>query len=208
MQDPQAAAERFAEVFEKVHREQMQGLPLLNTRLRVETFGFQPHKGRIIGILITPWLMNVVMLPAEGDDWDGMELGHKQPQDFPAGTYKFMINEVEGIGRYQTHSLYSPMREFTSQGHAVAAAEAFLRQAMEPAVESEHAEVDEDLLGRVMRGEETPEIDVDALESVAFGQDAEPPAARPVRGLKDIGVRVEEKTISRRDLLRGRIGDT
>lgn len=207
MQDPQAAAERFVEVFEKVHREQMQGLPLLNTRLHVETFGFQLHGGRVIGILITPWLMNVVMLPGEGDDWNTMELGHKQPQAFPAGTYKFMINEVDGIGRYQTHSLYSPMREFTSQGHAVAAAEAFLRQAMEPAAETEHAPIDEDLLGRVMRGEETPEIDVDALESVAFGQDAEPPPARPVRGLKDIGVKVEEKTLSRRDLLRGRIGD-
>ena len=75
------------------------------------------------------------------------------------------------------------------------------------AAESEHAPIDEDLLGRVMRGEETPEIDVDALESVVFGQDAEPPAARSVRGLKDIGVRVEEKTISRRDLLCGRIGE-
>ena len=76
------------------------------------------------------------------------------------------------------------------------------------AAESEHAPIDEDLLGRVMRGEETSEIDVDALESVVFGQDAAPPATRPVRGLKDIGVKVEEKTISRRDLLRGRIGDT
>ena len=100
------------------------------------------------------------------------------------------------------------MREFVSQAHALAAAEAFLRDAMTPAVESDHASIDEELLGRVMRGEETPEIDVEALEEVAFGQDAEPPAARPVRGLQDIGVKIEEKTISRRDLLRGRIGDT
>ncbi len=207
MQDPQAAAARFYAIFEEVHQEQMRGLPLLNTRLQVETYGFQVYDGRVIGILITPWLMNVVILPGDGDDWRALELGHKQPWQFPAGSYKFMVNEVDGIGRYQTHSLYSPMREFTSQSHAVAAAEAFMRELMQPAEQSEHAAIDEELLGRVMRGEETPEIDVDALESVAFGQDADPPATPPARGLKDIGVRVEEKTLSRRDLLRGRIGD-
>lgn len=202
--EAQAVAERFAEVFEHVHREQMQGLPLLNPRLRVEALGFQPHDGRIIGILVTPWLMNVVMLPGDGDDWSDVELGHKVPQGFPAGTYKFMVNEIDGIGRYLTHSLYSPMREFSSQNHALAAAEAWLREAMDPARAGTGDPIDEELLGRVMRGEETPDIDIDELESIAFGQDDQA-AARPVRGLQDIGVRVEEQGITRRDLLRGRI---
>lgn len=204
MLDPQTAAERFAEIFEGIHRNQMQGLPLLNTRLQVETLGFQEHRGRIFGVLITPWLMNVVLLPGEDDDWSALELGDKQPQAFPGGSYKFMVNEVDGIGRYQAHSLYSPMREFTNQNHALAAAEAFLRLLMTPAEASDEAPIDEDLLGRVMRGEDTPEIDVDALESVAFGQDSKTVAARPARGLSEIGVRIEETEISRRDLLRGR----
>lgn len=55
-----------------------------------------------------------------------------------------------------------------------------------------------------MRGEETPEIDVDALESVAFGQKPATVAAKPVRRLSEIGVRIEATEISRRDLLRGR----
>lgn len=203
--EPQAAAELFVEVFDRVHREQMAGLPLLNNRLQVQTLGFQVFEGRMIGILVTPWLMNVVMLPGENDDWSGDELGHKIPQRFPAGTYKFMVNEIDGIGRYLTHSLYSPMREFSSQNHALAAAEAWLRTAMDAAQAGEQDPIDEELLGRVMRGEETPDIDVDALESIAFGQDAKV-TAPAVRGLKDIGVRVESKTISRRDLLRGRLG--
>lgn len=205
MLDPQTAAETFAEVFERIHQEQMQGLPLLNTRLHVETLGFQEYQGRILGILITPWLMNLVLLPGANDDWSEEELGHKEPHRFPGGSYKFMINEVEGIGRYQTHSLYSPMREFKNQEHAQAAAESFLRLLMTPSSADNEADIDEELLGRVMRGEETPEIDVDALESVAFGQDTQKVGAKPVRGLSEIGVRIEETEISRRDLLRGRI---
>ncbi|MCB1772787.1 MAG: [NiFe]-hydrogenase assembly chaperone HybE [Gammaproteobacteria bacterium] len=202
--DPQAAAELFVEVFDRVHREQMAGLPLLNDRLQVETLGFRVFEGRMIGILITPWLMNVVMMPGENDDWSSDELGHKIPQRFPAGTYKFMVNEIEGIGRYLTHSLYSPMREFSSQNHALAAAESWLRTAMDPAQADQRDPIDEELLGRVMRGEETPDIDVDELESIAFGQGDAVEAPR-VRGLQGIGVRVEEKGISRRDLLRGRL---
>lgn len=150
--DPQAAAELFVEVFDRVHREQMAGLPLLNDRLQVETLGFRVFEGRMIGILITPWLMNVVMMPGENDDWSSDELGHKIPQRFPAGTYKFMVNEIEGIGRYLTHSLYSPMREFSSQNHALAAAESWLRTAMDPAQADQRDPIDEELLGRVMRG--------------------------------------------------------
>jgi [NiFe] hydrogenase assembly HybE family chaperone len=203
MFEPQMAADLLVEVFDRVHREQMQGLPLMNTRLSVEALGFRVFEGRVIGILVTPWLMNVVMLPADGDNWDDDELGHKIPQAFPAGTYKFMVNEIDGVGRYLTHSLYSPMREFSSQNHALAAAEAWLREAMDPAQAGKGDPVDEELLGRVMRGEETPDIDVDQLEAVAFGQDEV--AAQAVQGLQSIGVRVEEQPISRRDLLRGRL---
>ncbi len=56
--------------------------------------------------------MNVVMLPSEGDDWSNLALGYKQAHKFLSKTYKFMINEIEGIGKCLTHSLYSPMREF------------------------------------------------------------------------------------------------
>ncbi|MDJ0740106.1 MAG: [NiFe]-hydrogenase assembly chaperone HybE [Gammaproteobacteria bacterium] len=205
IQDPQAAAQAFADSFEQVHQSQMQGLPLLNTRLHVETLGFQSYRDRVIGIVVTPWLMNVVMLPGTDDDWSGDELGHKLPQAFPAGSYKFMVNEIDGIGRYLSHSLYSPMREFQSQNHALAAAEAWLRDAMDPERADSGDQVDEELLGKVLRGEETPDIDLDELESIAFGQSDES-AARPVRGLQDIGVRVEQRSgITRRDLLRGRI---
>jgi len=204
MQDPNELASRVTAVFGAIHREQMLGLPLLNNMLEVETLGFQAHGERVIGVLITPWLMNLVMFPAADDDWGSMELGDKQPHEFPSGTYKFMVNEIDGIGRCQTHSLFSPMREFTSQAHALAAAEAFLRDLQAP-LASDHAEpVDEELLGRVMRGEDTPEIDMDALEQGRLVEVEN----KPTRRLADIEVRVEDKMVSRRELLRGLVRDS
>jgi [NiFe] hydrogenase assembly HybE family chaperone len=202
MQDPRVAAERIAAVFKRIQDEQMAGLPLLNDRLEVETLGFQLHDGRVVGVLITPWLMNLVLLPGEGDDWTFAELGDKHPQDFPSGTCKFMTNEIDGLGRCQTRSLFSPMREFTSQAHARAAAEAFLRDLMTPASPLDEDPVDDELLGRIMRGEDTPEIDMDALDEGRLVEVESRPASR----LEDIGVHLEERMVSRRDLLRGVLG--
>jgi len=204
MQDPQAVAERFVAIFERIHQEQMLGLPLLNNKLQVETLGFQDYQGRIVGILITPWLMNIVMLPGENDTWAKLNLGYKQAHQFPGGAYKFMVNEVEGIGTYQTHSLYSPMREFHHQKHAIAAAKVALRKLMTPVAADGETPIDEELLGRVMRGEATPEIDaeaLDALESDAFG----PKAAMADRSSDKHS---KETELSRRKLLRGLLGDT
>lgn len=204
MNDPMLAAQRLTEIFTRIHDQQMIGLPLLNTALAVETLGFQVHDGRVIGVLITPWLMNLVMLPGAGDHWESMELGHKQPHAFPSGSYKFMINEIEGIGVCQTHSLFSPMHEFRSQAHALAAAEAFLRDLMAPAARIDPAPVDEELLGRIMRGEDTPEIDMEALEAGRLVE----VKTRPTRRLSDIQVRIEDKMVSRRDLLRGLVRES
>ncbi len=199
MKDPQTVVEILEHTFDRIHREDMQGIPILNPAIKVQALGFHECQGRILGVLITPWLMNVVMLPAQNEDLSGMELGHKLPHEFPSKTYKFMINDIDGIGPCQTHSLYSPMREFASHAQAVAVAQAFLDGLMVERELTEEDLVDEELLGRVMRGEETPEVNLDdfaVIEPVDAG-------SMPARGQQETKVRVVE-TLSRRDLLRGR----
>jgi [NiFe] hydrogenase assembly HybE family chaperone len=189
MHDLQQLTRRIEETFSRIHEEQMQGLPLLNNLLKVTTVGFQHYQGRGVGIIITPWMMNLVMFPAENEDWGDMQLGHKQPHRFPANQYKFMLNEIEGIGRCQTHSLYSPMHEFVNQEHAEAAARSFMQTLMVEVEEPDEDPYDEELLGRILRGEEEPEIDIDGY--AAAGQAAEN------------GEENQASLISRRDLLRG-----
>ena len=207
--EPLDAAEILLQTFEHILQENMQGIPILNNKLQVQTLGFQRFDGRIIGVIITPWLMNLIMLPNEKDDWSGLELGKKMPIKFPSTSYKFMVNEIDGIGKCKTHSLYSPMREFSSQEHAVKVARDFMNDLIverEPTVEEL---VDEDLLGRIMRGEE---IDVN-LDEFAVIEPIKQPIKTQAPDIKETVVSgpVLTKTpqklsqvMSRRDLIRGK----
>jgi len=202
MRDPQQVAEQLVETFNRIHVENMQGIPILNPNIGIEAVGFQQHDGRILGVIICPWLMNVVLLPRDDEDRNGMELGHKQPHEFCDRIYKFMINEYDGIGICQTHSLYSPMRNFTSHEQAVAAAQEFLKDLFEERELSEEERIDEDLLGKVMRGEEVPEVDLDDFDEI---QPYEPSGMANTVGQQATQVKVKEKKISRRNLLRGNL---
>lgn len=159
MKEPEAISEILEQTFERIHRENMQGIPILNARIRVQTLGFHEYQGRITGIIITPWLMNFVLLPSEEEDWSELALGAKQFHKFPCSKYKFLVNEIDGIGFCQTHSLFSPMNNFVSHEQAVAAAQNFLDKLYVVPEATTADPVDEDLLGRIMRGEETPDLD-------------------------------------------------
>ncbi len=193
MSDLNALSQEIEAVFRRIEREQMQGIPLLNPALQVQTIGFQTYQGRTLGIVITPWMMSLMLLPAAGEDWSSLQLGDKQHHRLPSNEFRFMVNEIDGIGICQTHSLYSPMHEFMNQDHAVAAAESFMQTLM---VAVEHPETDphdEELLGRILRGEETPEVEMDgfALAEAKSQSTSDCPAAGDKPGL------------TRREFLRG-----
>jgi [NiFe] hydrogenase assembly HybE family chaperone len=189
MIDLNTLTRQIQDVFLGIEQEQMQGIPLLNPMLKVETVGFQEFEGRVVGIIITPWMMNLILFPGENEDWSVMKLGDKQPHRFPANQYKFMVNEIEGIGRCQTHSLYSPMHEFANQEHALAAARSFMQTLMVEVEEPDEDPYDEELLGRILRGEEEVEANIDGFALAE--QDTEAMESS------------EEKLITRRQLLRG-----
>jgi [NiFe] hydrogenase assembly HybE family chaperone len=194
MTQPEQAAILFEQVFTRIQHEQMAGIPILNNSIKVQTLGFQIYQGRCIGVLITPWLMSLVMLP-EDEDWSDLKLGSKQEHWFPANSFRFIVNQVDGIGFYQSHSLYSPMHKFSSQEHAVAAAESFLQTLMVAVERPDQDPHDEELLGRILRGEE--EVDLSEFDTI------EPILAESQNGtLVDTMVKADNH-ISRRDLLRG-----
>ncbi len=197
MNDPQLAAEMLEQTFNRILHEQMVGIPILNNRLKVQALGFQEFQGRIIGILITPWLMSLVMLSGENDDWNALELGKKQPHRFPSKTFRFMVNEFDDIGKCQTYSLFSPMNEFVNQDHALAAAQSFLDTLMVETAPTEECIVDEERPDCIMRGEDTLELNLDDFAVIEEMETATPVSVTP-----EIKLRVDKK-LSRRDLLRG-----
>ena len=197
MKTPEQIAETLVQTFTRILHESMQDVPILNNRLEVQAVDFQEYQGRVIGIIITPWLMNLVMLPREGEDWESKNLGYKELHEFPSRSYKFMVNEVEGIGYCQTYSLFSPMNKFRSQQQAVNQAHNFMLELLQERELTAEEQVDEELLGKIMRGEETPEINLDDFETIT-------PYEKQIPVVDVTKVKVPEKRkFDRRALLRG-----
>jgi [NiFe] hydrogenase assembly HybE family chaperone len=124
--------------FELIHRERMAELPMVNPALQVAVIGFDKSEHGCLGVLITPWCMNLVLLP-EGDEWAALSPGSKQQHSFPSGVYEFVVADEPGVGRYQSCSLFSPMFEFGDQATALATAEAALLAVMNGAMVDERA---------------------------------------------------------------------
>ena len=119
--DPAAEiAARLEAVYRRVHATAMRDVPVCNDALAVEAVGLAPWRHGWLGILITPWFINLVYLPGPepGADWDGFQPGDKAVYAFPAGRFDFVKAEVEGLGRLQSCSLFSPVQEFADQATA------------------------------------------------------------------------------------------
>jgi len=98
--------------------ERMQGLAIVNPALEVEAVGFAPWQDHWLGVMVTPWFMNLVLLPRVRSRWQSIPVGGKRTLQFPAGVYEFIGAADAGVGEHQTCSLFSPMHEF--ENHAAA----------------------------------------------------------------------------------------
>ena len=129
VRDAEALAERTRALeadFTEIWHGKMRDVPMVNKVLHVQAVAFQLHEGRPLGILISPWFMNLVQLAAEGEDWSDLIPGAKEVISFPSGDYEFIHNTRETVGGYKACSLFSPMGEFRSQAQAVDVAEAVM----------------------------------------------------------------------------------
>ncbi|MCB1800621.1 MAG: [NiFe]-hydrogenase assembly chaperone HybE [Gammaproteobacteria bacterium] len=122
----QALTGGLVRYFRDVAMPRMQGLPIVNPALQVEAVGFERIPDGVLGVLITPWFMNLVLLPDEGDDWHRLPVGSERSQVFASGRYNFRMAGDDNAGRYQVCSLLSPVLEIPDQQTARAIARAAL----------------------------------------------------------------------------------
>lgn len=111
--------------FERVHTQRMLGIPVLNPLLEVEAVGFRwgetPESwddAVAEGVLITPWFMSLVRLPARVLP-HGNRVGRKFVRDFGCERFDFIAGHDEAVGYHETCALFSPMQGFASQQSAV-----------------------------------------------------------------------------------------
>ncbi|ARE40686.1 Rubredoxin [Rhodovulum sp. P5] len=114
--------------FREIWNAKMRDVPLCNKALSVEAVGFILQDGRPLGVLVAPWFMNLILLPAEGEDWSDLTPGAQEVIGFPSGEYEFIHNTREMVGGYKACSLFSPMSDFTSQMQAVEVARAVMTE--------------------------------------------------------------------------------
>ncbi len=114
--------------FERIATTRMAGLALNNPALRVQAVGFRPQeKGHLIGVLITPWAINLVMLATTPSRELHLAADCRRDWNFPSGCYEFMGGEEPECGAYQFCSLFSPAFDFRDQHGAVEMAQELMR---------------------------------------------------------------------------------
>ena len=125
------AVDRLVAAYCRIEQQHMHGLPICNPALQVEAVGFRPHGERLCGVLITPWFMNLVMLPAVDEEWSAARSGRKINCRFPAGDYEFTLSMPEDIDTHLSTPLFSTVQDFPDQHAARSVAEEVLRRLYE-----------------------------------------------------------------------------
>lgn len=110
----------------------MQGLPFVNPALRVEAVGFAPWGAHWLGVMVTPWFINLMLLPHDAAA-PAPQQGAKHRHRFPAGDYEFIGAHDEAIGDYEMCSLFSPVLEFADHEGAREVARLALAALLDPA---------------------------------------------------------------------------
>lgn len=136
--------EALVGLYQHIAATRMQGMPLLHPGLQVAAVGFAPEPADAttlpasIGVLLTPWFMNLVWLPLAPLQRPD-RLGQSSAR--PVGTHSFAFIGMhdDGLGSYAACSLFSPVLEFEDQGAALATAQSVLELLRRPVMEPEEA---------------------------------------------------------------------
>ncbi|MCB1916341.1 MAG: [NiFe]-hydrogenase assembly chaperone HybE [Rhodocyclaceae bacterium] len=124
-------AARIREYFVAVAQGPMAGLPIVNPALEVATIGFARQGEAWFGVLLTPWCMNLMLVPDPSCPCLRGE-GDTQWWPFASGDYPFVVHHCHRLGCYHASSLFSPMFAFTTQAEAEAVAWQTLAQLHRP----------------------------------------------------------------------------
>ena len=181
-----ARARQVEATWRRIHDERMRDLPLINPRVGIHAVGLRPWEGGLLGVLVTPWCMNLLSLPGANDDWSDKPVLAQESLTFPSGRYTFTVGEEAGLGKYRICSLFSPMFEFADDRAALDTAEAVMRELLRE------------------ENRETPDIDGREIAARWHGEDAPSAETPPTEALED---RLQ-RPVSRRALLRGMLPAT
>jgi len=111
---PRISSAALVERFETIRCTRMHDLPFLNHALNVEAVGFRSLNKHQLGVLITPWFMNLVLLPTLRSG-SMISEGSKITVRLPSGPIEFTAACDEVLGTYLTAALFSSVSDMPDQ---------------------------------------------------------------------------------------------
>lgn len=183
--------------FRNIQTTRMEGVPVINNNLDVEAINFQEWNNHQLGILITPWFMNLMLIP-NGDTDSIAKTGTIHQHLFPSGSYDFVAGFEEEIGHYLSCSLFSPMFEFENQEAAELTANEALKAIMNEGNIDTSSQNPANEIEQIWSGKLSPPKKTHNFDGSKIEPEVEKSAPR-----KKLSERLKEPT-SRRDFLRGK----
>ncbi len=123
---------RLEGLYREIQITRMADVPILNDALQVAAVGFDPYGDYYLGVLLTPWFMNLMLLPQDAADYaeTAPDVGEKVQITLPAGKVEFIAGFEDGLGHWLSCSLFSPVFEFADQAAALETAGAVLEEVL------------------------------------------------------------------------------
>jgi len=192
---------KLQQTFREIQKTRMKAMPVINKQLDVKAIGFQEWGNNQLGILITPWFMNLMMIPNENNGTAigaSNKTGKTQQVIFPSGVYEFVTGFEKEIGYYLSCSLFSPMFEFENQE----AVELTATEALKAIMNEENIDTSSQNPANNIEKMWNDEIPTPAKTHDFDGSKIEDKVEK-TKPRKKLSERLEQPT-SRRDFLRGR----
>ncbi len=115
----------------------MSSLPIYHPKVRVQAVDFSPWKYFWLGIMVTPWSINLILFPGDRSHWKSVPKGKKLHYKFSAGIFDFISVHDQSLGEYQMCSMLSPLSEITDHEMAILVAKSILNELTKPEAEEE-----------------------------------------------------------------------
>jgi [NiFe] hydrogenase assembly HybE family chaperone len=118
----------------------MSDMPFVNPALEVETVGFLRHEGDWLGVIITPWFLNLFLLCGGGMLWRDLAAGQRQLVQLPCGAMQFIADDDPDLGLYQYCPLIAAVGTLPNQSSARQTAVDAMQAVLTPALKAEAVE--------------------------------------------------------------------
>lgn len=112
-------------MYRRIWETSMHDMPFVNAALSVQAVNFRRWQGDWVGAVVTPWFINLFVVPGGGALWSDLPAGDRCKIAFPLGELEFIAdNDADAeIPAHQYCPLFAPPSGFTSHQAALAAAE-------------------------------------------------------------------------------------